>query len=579
MEREGLLESLPLFPFYLSFKKPNQKPAMTAKFDHVFEYMKREDIGFDQKEFLFQVQSHPDYPTLLSIADTLSFLKVRSGALAVDASEIELLPEAFMAQLDHHDTERNKSKELYYVYQQEGGYRMYVEGEYVDVSREVLEERWGGAVLLIEPEPGIEAPKKKSGRVLSFLGGLLVVVLGYSLYGFAERMSDLLFVLLPIVGILLSMAALKDLFGADSNFVKKFCSFSVEDSCSNVVTSKKWKVFEYVNFSDLAIVFFSTQFLSFIILLLTGNIESYFGIQKALMVASVPVLGLSIYYQKFIENTWCPICLSIGGLVVLETGYLFYFSGLSFNVNMSALSLFAVVGLFMVVAWGILKKLLSEQKSLKEFQFKATRFIKNYENFRSRIIANPKKSSYHSPLVLGNPDAQTVITAITSPFCSTCQEVHQILDRILEAHGDRVRVEVVVKTAIEVDEPIVQDFMLTLMGNYVERGPKAFQEALHDWIMDPSQDVYDWIDKYEVEYDRTQLEVIYVDMNTWCIENDINFTPFLMVNNYIYPTTYDYDQLDYLILDVIEDPSFWPVVENEEELEGGSQAEVVAVGA
>ena len=85
---------------------------MTAKFDHVFEYMKREDIGFDQKEFLFQVQSHPDYPTLLSIADTLSFLKVRSGALAVDASEIELLPEAFMAQLDHHDTERNKSKEL-----------------------------------------------------------------------------------------------------------------------------------------------------------------------------------------------------------------------------------------------------------------------------------------------------------------------------------------------------------------------------------------------------------------------------------------------------------------------------------
>jgi hypothetical protein len=42
-----------------------------------------------------------------------------------------------------------------------------------------------------------------------------------------------------------------------------------------------------------------------------------------LLLGSIPVLLLSLYYQKFIEKKWCPICLVIASIVLLEIGYLF----------------------------------------------------------------------------------------------------------------------------------------------------------------------------------------------------------------------------------------------------------------
>jgi hypothetical protein len=46
---------------------------MTENFLFLFHYLKKENIAVDQNEFVFQVQSHSDYPSLLAISDTLSF--------------------------------------------------------------------------------------------------------------------------------------------------------------------------------------------------------------------------------------------------------------------------------------------------------------------------------------------------------------------------------------------------------------------------------------------------------------------------------------------------------------------------
>lgn len=46
---------------------------MINTFNQLFQYLEKEEITFDKNEFLFQIQSHPDFPSLLSISDTLSF--------------------------------------------------------------------------------------------------------------------------------------------------------------------------------------------------------------------------------------------------------------------------------------------------------------------------------------------------------------------------------------------------------------------------------------------------------------------------------------------------------------------------
>ncbi|PIF30110.1 hypothetical protein CLU81_0512 [Flavobacterium sp. 9] len=39
-------------------------------FSFLCQYLKKESVNIDQDEFVFQTQSHPDYPLLLAISDT-----------------------------------------------------------------------------------------------------------------------------------------------------------------------------------------------------------------------------------------------------------------------------------------------------------------------------------------------------------------------------------------------------------------------------------------------------------------------------------------------------------------------------
>ena len=70
------------------------------EYDYLFKYLEVEGININKEEFIFQVQSHPDYPSLLSISDTLSFLKVNSYAASISKDEIIGLPKYFIAFLN-----------------------------------------------------------------------------------------------------------------------------------------------------------------------------------------------------------------------------------------------------------------------------------------------------------------------------------------------------------------------------------------------------------------------------------------------------------------------------------------------
>ena len=48
-----------------------------------------------ESEFEFQIQSHPDYLTLLSISDTLSFFKINNDAIKINSDKIDILPNKF----------------------------------------------------------------------------------------------------------------------------------------------------------------------------------------------------------------------------------------------------------------------------------------------------------------------------------------------------------------------------------------------------------------------------------------------------------------------------------------------------
>ena len=92
---------------------------MTENYNYLFQYLEKERINIDYDEFEFQMKSHPDYPSVIAITDTLHFFNIDNGVLRVSNAEIELLPNRFIAflknernEIEHYFVEKRKRVDI-----------------------------------------------------------------------------------------------------------------------------------------------------------------------------------------------------------------------------------------------------------------------------------------------------------------------------------------------------------------------------------------------------------------------------------------------------------------------------------
>jgi len=519
---------------------------MNNELNYLFQYLDKENINIDKEEFLFQNQSHPDYPSLLSIADTLSFFNIDNGVIRVEVSDVNLLPDHFVAFLNE---ERSKPQ-LYFIERKGDTFLCRKDKKPLTISKSELESRWKGLVLLVEKPENEEVLKSNKNSVSLVLQIFALILLVLVLYQFETDFSIKFFVVFPIIGIFFSVAALKDLFGTKSALLNGFCNMTASTSCATVVDSTKWKIFEVVNFSDLSIIFFVSQFFGLLVFLFSGDATDYFTIQKMLLLVSIPVLFLSIYYQKFVEKKWCPICMVIISIILLELGYLAVFQNLVFSILTKSVVVFGFIFLSITLIWSALKKLLTKQKDLKEYQLKAIRFERNYDVFKNALLAKDKAQLPQNPVILGNKESKTIITVISSPFCGHCKGAHKLLETILEKHHNDIQIQVILKTNIETESEDNKKLFRSLIKIYQQNGEFDFIKALNTWFENKNK--MEWFNLFSINT-TTEFDEIFNAQYDWCEENNYNFTPAIFVNGYEYPNAYGRESLEFFINDLIED--------------------------
>lgn len=523
---------------------------MNENFNYLFYYVDKEGILFDKTEFLFQIQSHPDYPSLLSISDTLTFFNIDNGAIRVDFSDLELLPKRFVTLLN----KTNNKPKLCFIEKKENKYLITEDKKTIEINILDLEKKWSGIALLVEKSE-FESSKSNSSNFSWVLPILCLFFFVVVILKFEVSLFSKLFFIFPIIGMLFSIAALKDLFGDKSQIINNFCNITASTSCESIVGSDKWKIFSYINFSDLAIVFFSSQFLELLIILVSGNSFDFFTIQSILLFGSVPVILLSLYFQKFVEKKWCPICLVIILIIILEIIYLVSYIDLNFNFSFQSLLLFGLVFLFTALVWKNLKKLLINQKELKENQLKSNRFLRNYEIFKNTLISKEKAELPFTPIVLGNKESKTVITIITSPFCSYCKEAHEIIERILDKNEYDLQIKLIINVDLERFEDDKKLFLRSLMNIYFNETNLIFRSKMDNWYY--SNNITNWLHKYKsIDFDFSKIDAIYNSQNNFCTNNGYNYTPAIYINGFEYPRLYDRSNLEFFINELIEDNNF-----------------------
>ncbi len=523
---------------------------MTINYNFLFYYLEKEGIIIDKEEFIYQIKSHSDYPTLLSISDTLNFFSIDNAAIRINFSEIESLPNRFIALL--HDSE-NKDR-LLFIEKKGSKYFIIEDKKTLEISIFDLEKNWANIILLIEKSE-LEVIKNNRYRFTWLLPVFCLSSFLLTLIKIESNLVFKLFFIFPIIGFLFSVAALKDLFGAKSEIINNFCNLTVSTSCSTIVNSDKWKFFSYINFSDLAIVFFTSQFFGLLTLLITKNSTDFFSIQFVLLFCSVPIILLSLYFQKFVEKKWCPICLVIISIIILEILYLIFEFNLNFCFSLQSLFLFGLVFLFISFVWVHLKKLLNEHKDLKESQLKSNRFIRNYETFKNTLVSKNKAELPFSPLVLGNKESKTIITIITSPFCNYCKEAHEIIERILYKYGNYLQIKLIIKTDLDSLDENKKLLIRSLMHIYFNESIENFKNKMNYWY--ETKNITSWLDKNQLnDFDFSKIDSIYNYQNTFCTNSGYNYTPAIFINGYEYPKLYERNNLEFFINDLIEDNNF-----------------------
>ena len=103
-----------------------------------------------------------------------------------------------------------------------------------------------------------------------------------------------------------------------------FCSGGTEKKdCDAVLTSKGAELLKGYKLSDFSLLYFII--LSFLTFVQIQNPNISFIIS----VIALPITIYSIYYQYFILKKWCLLCLTIVGVLWIQSFFIFWTGGFS----------------------------------------------------------------------------------------------------------------------------------------------------------------------------------------------------------------------------------------------------------
>jgi hypothetical protein len=518
----------------------------------IFSYLKKEGIHLDNEEFELQLKTHPNYPSLFSFSDTLTFFRVENIVANIGDEDLKHLPNRFVALLKVEEGtffSLVEKKGKNYVYTLENKERTTDEKSFLSI--------WENIVLAIEKTNQTTVSAKNKSTITS----LSLIVLMFCIIGIFTSFSWILLIsfVLSILGIYLSIEVLKETFGVKSSLAESVCSSSVlnKSDCNTVITSKKTMKILGFGLSDLSITFFSGHLLSMFMMSVAGFISFYVNYTFVLLLLTIPVILYSVFYQWKVEKKWCTICLMIISVFVIEIILFGAYEKLNlYSIKIEPILLFFSGFLFSFLIWLSLKPKIKKHFIIQSSEVSLLRFKRNYKLFKLALQdSKPYESTtLKSNIYLGNPKANFNITLISSLFCGHCTKAHQLLKKLLDVHPDDVLINMRFSFDVKNGNEDAKALYFRLYEIYYEYEQKEFINALTDWFENKSTNM--WFEKYGKGKLNEKNEMFFSEQYEQNMSNELYFTPALILSGYLYPEAYNREDLSYFMGELIDDEDF-----------------------
>ncbi|MFZ4931973.1 vitamin K epoxide reductase family protein [Chryseobacterium sp. Mn2064] len=498
-------------------------------FDKLINYLK-----LDKQEFIFQFNSHPNYPSALAFSDTLNFMGVKNDAYELDKEYWDELPEEFIAIVENSFSLVKKSGSNYSVYSEKAK----------TFEKEELYKKSTDFVLLFEKSENAES--KLAFNFKPILYGIFAIVLAYSFI--SQTIYEAVFNLLSLAGVYISLEIFNQKFGNTSTVIGSICgggdaAAQSVNACDKIIKQDKTSILG-LKFSDFSLIYFAGLAILGLFLPATAYLV------KGFTFVSIIAIGYSVYIQAFVEKTFCRVCLIIISILVAQLILsIVFFQNLSFGIGALLLTIILWAIVFSAVIY--FNTLLEEKETLQKSNAKNLRFKRNYELFKSQLQQNDKIDFVdNQTFSVGNKDAKLRISIVSNPYCGFCKDAHKLAEGLLEKYPNDVSLQMRFNYNPERTNEKYTQLISDLTHIYHNKYEKDFLHAVETWFETKDESKINALSGGVATSENLNP---LVEMSVDNSNAGLSFTPIFIINGYQFPDKYDREDLLFFIDELIDD--------------------------
>jgi uncharacterized membrane protein/thiol-disulfide isomerase/thioredoxin len=437
----------------------------------VLQWLHGQSVYIAESYLRLRVESHPDYPSLLAIQDTLEELGINAYACSGTKEELRAEAKPFLAHFSAG-----------------GGYLVYA-ANVADAEKKVkdFDKHWSGHVLFMDKPAAYgntEHDKRfKQERLNRYFALFAIMLVLASIIGLAIYQGNTPVLLLAItntIGLCFAGLIAQKEFGISNSVTEKICSMAKHSRCEAVILSKGAKLFNWLTWGDVGIIYFSTSLLFLLYSLLTWQpVSLYYLISLAGLIFPF----YSVYYQWRVVKQWCMLCLGV--LAVLMMGgivSLFYWDlNTAFSPSATALFPFSGIGMFMLAIWQLAKSAIQKLQRTVLYQIQAIRTKRNPQILNA-LLENEKIQIEDLPeageaVVFGNSNAPYKMVIACNPYCGPCAKAHKAVEELIEKYPHSLQVAI----RFAIDSTDESDPKVSMVKDIIKAAKQQPYKAVRDW--------------------------------------------------------------------------------------------------
>jgi protein-disulfide isomerase len=482
--------------------------------------------------------AHPDFPSLLSISDTLQRLGIEHAVGRIEKETLAELPCPYLLPLEIGRDDilliRNKQ----------------------DLTKHKSDlEQWSGVVLKAEsPKKIIDKANQelflKERRSNHYTVALLTLVGILLLFPFVVSFSWLVFTLLilAMAGIVVGYFIFAKEIGVTYSVVDAFCNpgKAATNSCDTVLRADIHLL--GIKFSDAVLTYFVFQALALSLVQALPQASGFVTALAWLSVVTLPIILFSLYYQFFVAKAWCRLCLLVVGILAIQISVfaISYFNdsilllgNVPFAAAIELALLFAAIGLAVL----LVKSKIENANQLSSVGANGNR-VKHAVPVFTQLLAQQKKVDnrpFEKEMRVGNTDAPIQLIMASNLYCNPCKLKHEVVSQLISSYPHKVSVAFRFVKSGKDDESVKH-----LLAYWVENIHAKENESentmklMHDWFA--LRDFEKFKKQCPIEPNK-EHEKLAAEHFVWIDKANVGLTPTFFVNGNELSSEYVIDDL------------------------------------